>query len=157
MDIVAPLGAVLVVVAFLWYGRRLGKRRLRETAEERKRAGDPGRAVFFAYLADCGLAPRQAQKVYGYFQEWTGVDDFPVELDDELCRGLGMCGLDVDDTAEEIARLCDCKVPPGAVFGDRQTIRDLLNIALADRRKAIPWWCADGEAAETHPRKPEML
>jgi hypothetical protein len=157
MNVAGPLIAGLALVALQWYGRRLGNRRLREMAELRKLVGDPGRAVFFAYLADCGLAPRQAQKVYRYFQEWTGVDDFPVELDDELRRGLGMCGLDVDDTAEEIARLCDCKVAPDAVFGDSQSVRDLLSIALADRRKGIPWWCGDGETAETHSREPETL
>jgi len=81
------------------------------------------------------LSPGKVGKVYGFFQEWTGVDGFP----------------------EEIARLCGCTLPPHAAFGERQTIRELPNIALADRRTGNPWWRRDGEAAETRPRKPEIL
>lgn len=91
-------------------------RRLLEMAELRRKEGDRGRTVFFGHLAGCGLPGEESGEVYRYFQACAAdVSGFPVALDDELGRVLGICGLNVDDAAEEVARLYHSKLSPNAV------------------------------------------
>jgi hypothetical protein len=134
--------------AVVWIGRRGALRRLQQIAALRRGEGSPGRGVFLAYLTESGLPPEDAHKVYQYFQKWLSdaAEEFPVELDDQLGRVLGICGLDVDEAAEDVAELCHCKLPQRVALSHDQTVRDFLNIVLSERRAGRRWWLGDGEA-----------
>lgn len=138
---------------FLWLARRASLRGLRETAALRMLEGNPGRTVFLAHLAGHGLSPEDSESIYRYFQGSLprGIDGFPVELDDELGRTIGICGPDVDDAARDIAGLCHCKVPTNAVFNQDQTVREMLDAVLAARRPGKAWWSDEPEAGDQMP------
>jgi hypothetical protein len=133
--------------AVVWAARWSSIRKLREMAAIRKREGNSGRALVLSHLADLGLSSEEAQRVYQYFQDWLpkGIEGFPVELDDELGRVVGICGPDVDDAAQDVAGLCHLKVPSGVDLTHEQTVRDLLDAVLTARREARPWWLGEGE------------
>ncbi|MBZ5729485.1 MAG: hypothetical protein LAP87_31475 [Acidobacteriia bacterium] len=120
------------VILLLGMGALWKLSQLRRLAASRRRAEGTGRTAFLEYLEGRGLSAEQSQAIYQYFQNCIlGIKAFPVELDDELGRTVGICGSDVDSAAQDIAALCRRNVPSEVACTQDQTVRDLLDIVVA--------------------------
>jgi len=122
--IVALLGIVMLV---LYLSARTRKVRMNEA-----RSG-ANEDTFVNSLLIYGFNPVIARTTFRYLQEKQRVS-FPIEATDQLDEDLGLDGLDVEESVQDILKLTDRLYQPGLKHTPLVTVEDLVRFIQASPR-----------------------
>jgi hypothetical protein len=81
---------------------------------------------FIEFFSRKGIPQHILVNVYRYFQDWQGEKDFPVRPIDDLYKVYGICDDDIDDTIDDLAESCGCKIP------DAEDVKDMPHIRTVE-------------------------
>ena len=117
------LGIFLVIflVATYWDRRRVHK-------IARMRSGQ-GFNEFVAYFSGEDIPLYKQREVYDYFQDWQGIENFPVHPSDNLIEVYGIYNEDLDEAVIELANRWRAKLPPTFEgLGPVLTVADVVHL-----------------------------